>query len=143
MSHEKTEKTQPCGEDFEPGFEGALNQAATAQLVWLPGLGAGGRSLPLAIFARRAWIAAPEGFGCDNYGQRVGVEIVAYGCDDAGRVLDTTRRYHEHGADADAAIRRLHLKLANGLAWLHAPEADYVDTEDLLARDWNRLKRTL
>ena len=126
------DKTQPCADEFEPDFQDALQQAASVQFAALPNLCGFGRPLHLLILARRTWMDAPEGFACDADGQRQGVEIAAYCCDEAGAVQDTERRYTERGPDSSTAVYRLQAKLANGLAHLDAPHAEFCTWDDLL-----------
>ena len=82
------------------------------------------------VFSRRVKIDAPEGYTCDANGFRWGEELVAYSCDEAGRVCDWSERAVMRGPNYVHARAKLTLALENHWAhWEYAPKWNYTSDD--------------
>ncbi len=101
----------------------------------------------LLIWARYARIEALPGTPCDNRGQTLGIELVAYPCTKEGFVLDFEKRYQVEGTSVEMVMDKLRYGMANGLLDLHNFEGFLEQVEAMRARcfgvDWEQMPHNL
>lgn len=101
----------------------------------------------LLILARYAQIPAPAGVAKTQNGKTAGLDIVAYPCDEDGRVRDWEKRYEETGLSIEAAMDRLKYGLVNGLLLISNHEGALEEWEQLqtseLNIDWAQMPEQL
>ena len=71
--------------------------------------------MPCLVFERMQMVIAPERYAANAQGLCLGSHIVAYPCDEDGRVLDWQQRYEVEGHDYGFALKKLYFLIANGM----------------------------
>ena len=101
----------------------------------------------MLVFARYAYVPAPDGVARNAHGKTAGVDVIAYECDTTGRVFDWERRYETSGTCIEAAMDKLRFGLVNGLLALSNYEGVLVGVEELRDRaadiDWAQMPENL
>lgn len=100
----------------------------------------------LAYWVRVAKVAPEDGALTTGDGAAFGHELVAYPCDETGRVLNWERRYEvETTGEGAEIVRKLRALLANGLARLSNYEGHLDEVEacadQIYALDWGQMPK--
>ncbi len=69
------------------------------------------------VFSRSTRVVAPEGWYCNTSGLTMGVQIVAYRCDENGVVSNWEHRFEVEAACYDLALSKLRYLIANDLIY--------------------------
>ena len=101
----------------------------------------------LTYWVREAKVDPEDGKLVTGDGRAFGYEIVAYHCDERGRVFDWERRYELTATDGAETLRKLRALMANGIAKLHNYEGHLAEIESegerIYALDWDKMPANL